>query len=128
MFGVRVVLFAAAVPLVMRFVPLFRLGWWVTPSGGAAVPLSRSDVVALIGRIDRLLMRGHPLVRRGCITRGLTLYRFLRRAGVPVSLRFGMGLIDGRLEGHCWLVCWNEPLGEKHDPRGIFTETWAIPA
>ena len=129
MFGLRVVLFAAAVPWVMRLLPLSRVGAWVTPSRRrTGAPLSRSDAEALIRRIDRWLVRGRPLVRRGCVTRGVTLYRFLRRAGAPATLRFGMGPVNGALEGHCWIVCWDEPLGEKRDPRGIFTETWAIPA
>ena len=43
---------------------------------------------------------------------------------VPVSLRFGIGEIAGRLEGHCWLALDGEPFAEPRDPRPIYTETW----
>jgi hypothetical protein len=88
----------------------------------------------LARRIDVWLRAGWPLVRRGCLTRGITQLWFLRRAGFPVSLRFGIG--DGvggvgknadRIEGHCWLVLDGEPFAEKRDPRRLYTETWRIP-
>ena len=82
---------------------------------------------AFARRVDRWLRAGWPLVRRGCLTRGVTLYRFLRQAGFDVSLRFGLGEVEGRLEGHCWLVHDGRPLLEKRDPRAIYTETWRIP-
>jgi len=55
----------------------------------------------------------------------VTLYRFLRRAGADVSLRFGVGMMDGAIAGHCWIVYRGEPLAERRDPRGLFVETWA---
>lgn len=58
--------------------------------------------------------------------RGVTLYRFLRRAGAEVSLRFGVGLIDGAIAGHCWIVYRDAPLAERRDPRVTFTETWIM--
>jgi hypothetical protein len=124
---VRVVVFAAAVPTLMRF-PLVRVARWITPSGDADPELSRVDVVALVRTIDRCLARSRPLVRPGCVTRGVTLYRFLRRAGARVSLRFGVGAVSGAIEGHCWIVYGGEPLCERRDPRDVFTETWAMPS
>jgi hypothetical protein len=81
---------------------------------------------ALARRIDRWLRAGWPLVRRGCLTRGLTRYRFLREAGFDVSLRFGIGEVNGRFEGHCWLVHDERPFLEKQDPRPVYTEIWRI--
>ena len=125
--ALRVVSFAAAVPILMRF-PLDRVARWIDPPGDAGPEPSRADVVALVRIIDLWLVRSRPLVRRGCVTRGITLYRFLRRADAPVSLRFGVGLVNGAVEGHCWIVYGGEPLGERRDPREVFTETWAIPS
>jgi Transglutaminase-like superfamily len=79
-------------------------------------------------RIDFWLRAGWPLIRRGCLTRGITQLWFLRRAGFPVSLRFGIGEITGDpIDGHCWLVLDGEPFAEKRDPRPLYTETWRIP-
>jgi hypothetical protein len=80
----------------------------------------------LTERIAELLIAGRPAVRTGCMVRGLTLYRFLRRAGADVSLRFGVGTIRGDFAAHCWIVYGGEPLAETHDPRSLFTETWRI--
>jgi hypothetical protein len=52
----------------------------------------------------------------------------LRRAGAQVSLRFGVGTVNGTIDGHCWIVYRDEPLRERRDPRAVFSETWAIPS
>jgi hypothetical protein len=113
--------------MLMRL-PLDGVAWWITPSGDAGPELSRADVVALVRIVDGWLARSRPFVRPGCVTRGITLYRFLRRAGARVSLRFGVGTVNGAIEGHCWIVYGGEPLCERRDPREVFTETWAIPS
>jgi hypothetical protein len=124
-----VLLFAAvAVPLLLRLVKLTRLRDWLEP----ASPPQLADpmqVEALVRRIDALLAAGRPLVRSGCLTRGLTLYRFLRLAGADVSLHFGMGKMgktEEEIGGHCWLVFRGEPLAERRDPRPLYVETWRI--
>lgn len=71
---------------------------------------------------------GRRFVRRDCMTRGLTLWYFLRRAGFDAALVFGVGDVGGRMEGHCWIERDSEPLGEKRDPKAHFTETWRYPA
>ena len=123
--ALRVVAFAAAVPLIMML-PIDRVARWIEPSGGPALQPSQEDVFALVASVDRWLARSRPLVRSGCVTRGVTLYRFLRRAGAHVSLRFGIGLADGAIAAHCWIVYRGEPLAERRDPRVVFTEMWAI--
>jgi hypothetical protein len=109
----------------MRF-PIERIARWLEPSGSPGPEPSPDEVAALVTSIDGWLTRSRPLVRSGCVTRGITLYRFLRRAGADVSLRFGVGLVDGVLAFHCWIVYRGEPLAERRDPRGVFAETWAI--
>jgi hypothetical protein len=110
----------------MRF-PLDRVAHWLgTRQDGAVPPPSLQDITDLVRRIDGWLLRARPLARSGCVTRGVTLFRFLRRAGADVSLRFGVGMVDGGVAAHCWIVYQGEPLAEPRDPRPIFTETWAI--
>jgi hypothetical protein len=128
LFAPRVLLFAALVPLLLyrridRLAPLLEPAPARTPP-----PPPRERVDALVSRIDRLLQAGRPFVRSGCLTRGFTLFYFLRRAGADVSLRFGIGEVDGSFSGHCWIVLDGEPLAEKRDPRPLFAETFRIPS
>ena len=115
-------------PLLLRLRKLPELPAWVEPQGTAPPrqPVEPAEVEALVRRIDEILIAGRPAVRAGCMVRGLTLYRFLRRAGAEVSLRFGVGTIRGEFAAHCWIVYRGEPLEEPHDPRPLFTETWRI--
>ncbi|HYO16404.1 MAG TPA: lasso peptide biosynthesis B2 protein [Thermoanaerobaculia bacterium] len=126
--ALRVLAFAAAVPLLLRVQRLPELPAWLEPRGKVFPPPDPETVQAAVRRIDRLLAAGRPLVRSGCLTRGLTLYWFLRRMGADVSLRFGMGTMNGSMSGHCWIVYQGEPLAERRDPRPLFTETWRIEA
>jgi hypothetical protein len=121
----RVLAFALLVPLLLR-VKLPRLAGWLEPAPPLPPPPDPAAVAALVARLDRLLAAGRPLVRRGCLTRGLTLYRFLRRAGAEVALCFGVGKADGDLTGHCWLEYAGAPLAERRDPRGLYVETYRI--
>jgi hypothetical protein len=119
-----VLAFAVLVPALLRL-PLPRLEAALEPRR------TRPDQARqawLERRVDDLLAAGHPLVRPGCLTRGLTLYYFMRRAGAPVHLQFGMGRPTGELEGHCWLVREGEPYLETVDPREVFSPTYRIPA
>ena len=118
--------FAAAVPLLMRL-PLPRLAALLTrpprrppPSAKDIERLER--MVALAPRVAR------PLVRTGCLTRGLTLFWFLRRAGLDVELRFGLELNEREArDGHCWLALADEPFLERVDPRPRFAELYRLP-
>ena len=120
------VAFAATVPLLMRL-PLPRFAALLTrPAHGPTAPATDVErlerMIALAPRVAR------PLVRQGCLTRGVTLFWFLRRAGLDVELRFGID--PGREEsadGHCWLSLDGEPFLEKVDPRPRFAEVYRLP-
>jgi hypothetical protein len=122
----RVIAFALTVPLLLRR-PLERLAARLESATARTVRYEPRTAEELARRVDAWLRAGWPLVRRGCLTRGITQLWFLRRAGFPVSLRFGIGDVDGEIEGHCWLVLDGEPFAEKRDPRSLYTETWRIP-
>jgi len=128
LFEIRVLLLAAAVPLLMRAVKLPRLGDWLEPEGAGAAPADPATAEALARRIDRLLRLAWPVVRRGCLVRGVTLYRFLREGGHDVALCFGVGRPDGEegFSGHCWIEQGGRALAEKREPRSIYTETFRI--
>jgi hypothetical protein len=131
LYAVRIFLFAAfVVPFLLRR-RIDRLAPLIEPSSPVPPIPARPNAAAvedLVKRIDRLLVAGHPVIRSGCLTRGVTLYYFLRRAGIDVALRFGMGEIEGSLSGHCWLEHEGEPLVEKRDPRPLFVEMFRIPS
>ena len=122
----RICAFAAAVPILMRL----RL-----PRAAALLtrpPRRPKRSAAQIERLQRLTdlapRVAHPLVRPGCLTRGVTLFWFLRRAGLDVELRFGLDPSEGpETDGHCWLALADEPFLEKRDPRPRFAELYRFP-
>src|SRR5436190_6631671 len=100
--SLRIFAVAAAVPVLMRL-KLARMAGLLEPAPARRVA-DPAEVDRRIERIERVLLSGYPLIRTGCLTRGITLFYFLRRAGVDVRLAFGMGRPLGDDEGHCWLV------------------------
>jgi hypothetical protein len=124
---VKVCAFAAAVPALMRL-PLPRVQRLIVrpvrarPAAGPREIDRFERVVTLAPRIAM------PVVKPGCLTRGVTLFWFLRRAGFPVALQFGVDAASaGPTDGHCWLVLDGEPICEKRDPRLRFTDTLRLP-
>ncbi len=120
----RIFLFAAAVPLLMR-IPLPRLARLLSISG--STPKQNSlRVEKIIDFVEMAREVGQPFVRRSCQTRGLTLYYFLIRAGLDVTLEFGIGELESGFSGHCWLVKEGEPFLEARDPRPIYKTMYAV--
>ncbi|MDQ1418722.1 MAG: Transglutaminase-like superfamily [Acidimicrobiaceae bacterium] len=135
---VRVVAVALAVPLFVRLplprqaallAPRPRPGRAKTPGPGAG----RRDPEA-IDRLTRCVALaqdvGRPLVRPGCLTRGITLYWFLGRQDDEIELCFGLGHPDESptFAGHCWLSRSGVPFLERTDPTGSFGVVYRIPA
>jgi hypothetical protein len=120
------VTFASVVPLIMRL-PLPRLAALITRTPRRP-PASTAEVERL-AHLTALAPRfGRPVVRSGCLTRGVTLFWFLRRAGLDVELRFGIDPADADdADGHCWLALGGEPFLEKVDPRPRFAEVYRLP-
>lgn len=115
----RIAIFMSAVPLLMRL-PLRRLQSLVEPSPiPAKIDLAAAEkILRDTERMVRLTARINP---RRCLARGLTLYFFLRRAGLDLSLVFGAGTVRNAFAGHCWLERNGEPYLEATDPRPFFT-------
>jgi hypothetical protein len=127
----RVACFAAAVPILMRLkLPALdrlierRIASAAGAEGGAHGPGE------ILRCVESALALGAPLVRPGCLTRGLTLYYFLRRAGVDVTLRFGARRRNGELvpeAGHCWLEKGGEPFLENGNPHLYSVPIYSLP-
>lgn len=121
----RVLMFAFATRLLVRLNPSFLRRMLARRGRPGSVD---ADLVSRISdHVDLALRIGRPLVPAGCLTRGLTLYRFLTAAGSEVTLRFGLGMMDGRYDGHCWLERDGVPILEVVDPRPLFQVTFSIP-
>jgi hypothetical protein len=120
----RILAVAAIVPLITRL-GLARQARILEPRHEPRSDPARAEWLAR--NVDRILAAGRPVVRPGCLTRGLTHYYFLRRAGADVELAFGVGKVDGSIEGHCWLVRDGEPYLERKDPRDHFVQTYVVP-
>lgn len=121
----RVFVVAALAPALLRL-RLSRLERVLEPRRRRR-PVESSRVRELLDEVDAVLTACPPLVRSGCLTRGVTRYWFLRRAGLDVTLAFGMGEVEGGPAGHCWLVRDGEPWLEDTDPRPHFTTLYTIP-
>src|SRR5579859_572695 len=132
----RVFCFAVSAPLLARL-PLTRVERLLeprrTPRGAHAAPAAQVRHISEV--VLAVLSAGRPLVRKGCLVRGLTLYYFLRRADAGIHLSFGLGsaatdddVFGDGFDGHCWLVKDGEPFLETRDPRPLYTEMYAFPS
>jgi len=119
----QVLIFAAAVPFLLRL-KLSRVKALLEPR----IPSSanRDRVEQITEYVEMAIRRGRPLVRPGCLTRGVTRYYFFRRDGMDVSLCFGMGQVKEEFVGHCWLVKDGVPFMETRDPRPLYAEMYRI--
>jgi len=120
----RILAFAVLAPQLFRF-PLARAQAILEPRRSGQ-PWQPDAVEGLLAQVDVVLGARPTIGRRDCLARGATRYRFLRRAGVDITLQFGIGRIDGVPTAHCWLVRDGEPWLETRDPRDSFVPTYAI--
>ncbi len=122
---VRIFWFAMIIPLLMRL-RLAKLASLLERAQPSARP-GVDDISKVTMYVDIAIDVGRPLIRPGCLTRGITSYYFLRRAGADVKLYFGMGKPGEEYGGHCWIVKDGEPFLERRDPRPVFTVMYTIP-
>jgi hypothetical protein len=122
---IQVLLFAAAVPFLFRL-KLSRVQTLLEPRIPFSADPERIERIAEY--VEMAIRAGRPLVRPGCLTRGVTRYYFFRRNGLDVSLCFGMGKEKEEFVGHCWLVKDGVPYLEARDPRPLYAEMYRISA
>ena len=122
---VRVYLFAIGVRVLLRL-NLESLESIIEPAKAPVTP-NWSQIERIVYSVDRVFGSRARFIRRGCYSRGVVLYYLLRRAGLDVSLQFGMGKQGEHFIGHCWLVKDGEPFLERADPRPHFAPVCVIP-
>lgn len=121
----RIFAFALIVPLLLHVKPnRLEAVLAAKRTGTRPNPVTTQKITSYV---DGALRLGHPLLRRGCLTRTLTLYYFLIRSGLDLQVSFGMGKIQGAFLGHCWLEQDGEPFLEKQDPRPLFQPVYRFP-
>lgn len=125
---VRVMALGATVPVVVRL-PLPRQAALLdrAPLRTRRRPPSTGDAERAKRCVEAAQNVGSPLVKRGCLTRGILLYWLVGRADDDVELCFGLGVVDGRPSGHCWLTRGGEPYLERVDPSERFEVIYRIP-
>jgi hypothetical protein len=117
----------ALVALAVQLLARLKLPRLATLLGrGAASTPDPARIRDLVASVAAVLQFATALIRPTCITRGLVLYHFLRRAGLDVQLCFGAGYPQGQFEAHCWLVYEEKPFMEPRDPRQWFTELYRM--
>ena len=99
----------------------------VVELGRRKTPRSPAETELTAERVERVLFRSKTVLRHTCLTRGITRYFFLRRAGADVRLIFGLSKMDGRHVGHCWIVRDCEVYAEASEPLGQFTDVYVLP-
>jgi hypothetical protein len=119
----RVLCVAAAVPFLLRL-KMSRVQALLEPR--IYSPADRHGVELITKYVEMAIRKGRPVVRPGCLTRGVTRYYFFRRDGMEVSLCFGMGKVKEAFVGHCWLVKDGVPFMEMQDPRPLYAEMYRI--
>ena len=127
----RILVFAAAVPVLMRL-RLPRLNNLLERRIASAVASGgdQNRPEEILDCVESAIAIGSPILRKGCLTRGLTLYYFLRRAGLSVALCFGARSKQGELvegPGHCWLEKDGQPLFERGNPYAYSVPIYRLP-
>jgi hypothetical protein len=93
---------------------------------GRCENLSR-EAIRIIRLTDLLLERRVALLRPSCMLRSLVLFRFLREAGIPVQVNFGVARDGDALKGHSWLTLDGVPYAEPADPTSRFRIVYRYP-
>jgi hypothetical protein len=114
----HVALLAMIIPDVSRWLPLQSLLRLFTPQE-AGWPYAGMSADQILGVIQRRLRDPWRMRGRRCLRFGLLGFYFLRRAGFPVVLHFGVYVTgEAREKAHCWLTLDGrilaDPPGDPH--------------
>ena len=119
----QVLVAAPWVPLLMRR-PLPQVDRALRRARRPRTRLADERVAAVVEAAQGL---AHPLVRRGCLTRGVSLFWLLGEGGDRLRLCFGIGGPADDFFGHCWLEHAGSPRLEREDPRTRFPAQVVLP-
>lgn len=88
---------------------------------------AKVDPTQLSMAIDALLEANFFVFKPSCWKRATVLHRYLARAGVATTIRFGIRRDgDGELKGHAWLELNGKPILESSPP--VYTVTYSFPS
>ena len=107
-------LFVLVVPVMYRLAPLRWLLRLATPPERLA-PYRNVPAETILSIVSRRLRRPRLMRRRPCLRKGLTLFHFLRLAGLRPQLHFGVfapAPHARRCRAHCWLTLDNRALAD----------------
>jgi Transglutaminase-like superfamily len=94
--------------LALLSVGYYRLRRWMERSSPLQiVDASENEIPQRAEALARIveIAAKHGIYRATCLRRSLLLWWFLRRAGIPSQLRFGVRRQCDRLEAHAWVEC-----------------------
>jgi hypothetical protein len=121
--AVRMLPCYAAVGVLKHVVPVTTLARWLAREPAPRVDRHLADRITAAGRRLRQLS---PIGDRDCLHRSLVLFRHLPRAGLTPSLAIGFRRVNGRLEGHAWVVVDDRAFDEPRLAGSPFEETCRI--
>ncbi len=119
--ALRVLVLLIKLRVQLRFVELPLLLARIAPTGAPDDP--DGDRLARVRAIvDGWIWRLPEIRTRPCLVRSVLLWRFARRAGLPVEVTIGVRKQDGRVQGHSWLTLDGEPYLE----RATLDPSWQV--
>ncbi len=119
----RIAAWIVVTPVLIRILPLPSLMAFLTPTGTSnSTPQDYKDKV--INYTFLLLGRQKAMFQRNCLKRCLVVYRFLRLAGEPARIFFGVRKENGKLAGHSWLEVDGRLVFEEPE---IYKVTYSYP-
>ena len=103
---IHIWLLAAAIPALIKLMPLKKLLRLMTPK--AKCDFYKSITPEQIAEmVQRRLRRPRRMRNRSCLRKGLTLFYFLRLAGAPAKIHIAVHAPTAdrnRIRAHCWVV------------------------
>jgi len=115
-------LVATLVPLLVKLLKLKNVLKILTPPPHFR-PYRGTSPHLILTIVRRRLAHPRNMRRRACLREGLTLFHFLRLAGIPARLHFGVydpGVDQRRLHAHCWVTVEGKPLSlPPGDPTAL---------
>ena len=122
----RIIGLATVLPLLVRAFSLPRLVR-LLDAGSVPEPEEPVDPEPTIRLTQAVLRRNFAMFRSNCMKQSLLLFHFLGKAGYPTHIRFGIKLVDGEIDGHCWLEHNGQPIAEPADPNQAVKITYEYP-